>query len=348
MSHQRSPLFVSAFILLAAAAAFGQDDSCPGNLLARMPWARLEIVFGRLQLTRCRLGQESQLSANIPEQGITESLAFSAKTADSARLRYEYADREHQLRVEIEQAANVFLEQVSRGDSKSASVRFRQPLHGPLTLVVDDGQTTQEFAADGFWQLILAEPEACRQHLLPVLQVLRSDWMLEAQSQQIEQALLAAIRLHRIPDRSELTALVQQLDDPAFGRRQEADRRLREMGQSVVSFLNRLDERSLNAEQRTRIRRIKQSLHVHDGDTPARVAAWLTDDKSVWLSLLERPSEATRTIAAGQLGTILGQSLAFDPAADETARQQQVRRLRGELGLERPILVGDAGGGLRR
>jgi hypothetical protein len=84
------------------------------------------------------------------------------------------------------------------------------------------------------------------------------------------------------------------------------------------------------------------------GDTPARVAAWLTDDKSVWLSLLERQSEATRSIAAGQLGAILGQSLAFDPVADGAARQQQVRRLRAELGLERPILVGDAGGSVRR
>ena len=89
------------------------------------------------------------------------------------------------------------------------------------------------------------------------------------------------------------------------------------MGQLAVSFLNRLDERTLNAEQRSRIRQIKQSFHIDDGDTPDRVAAWLSEDKSVWLSLLERKSEATRTIAAGQLGEILGQSLAFDPAADD-------------------------------
>ena len=79
------------------------------------------------------------------------------------------------------------------------------------------------------------------------------------------------------------------------------------MGQPVVSFLNRLDEGTLNAEQRSRIRQIKQSFHIDDGDTPDRVAAWLSEDKSVWLSLLERKSEATRTTAAEQLGAILGQ-----------------------------------------
>jgi hypothetical protein len=145
-----------------------------------------------------------------------------------------------------------------------------------------------------------------------------------------------------------MAVLVQQLRDPSFSRRRDADHQLRAMGQNAVSFLNRLDERTLDAEQRTRIRQIKQSLHVHDGDTPARVAAWLADDPAVWLALLERENEATRTVAAKQLEAILGHTLAFNPAAGESERRQEVRRLRAELGLARPVLVGDAGGAVRR
>ena len=337
-----------AFVLLPAPQAYAQDASRPGNLLVRMPWARLEIVLGRLRLTRCRLGQESQISANLPEQGIAETLVFSAKTTESARLRYEYSDPRQQLRVEIDQTAQVAVHRLPRGESELAPVRLEQPLRGPLTLVLGDGQNAREFTADGLWQLMLAEPDICRQHLNPILQSLRSDWMLEEQSQQVEQALLALARSQHTPDRAKLAALVEQLSDPDFSRRQGADRQLREMGQLAVSFLNRLDERTLNAEQRSRIRQIKQAFHIDDGDTPDRVAAWLSEDKSVWLSLLERKSEATRTTAAKQLGELLGQTLAFDPAANETNRQQQIRRLRADLGLERPILVGDTGGNTRR
>jgi hypothetical protein len=348
MSRQSFPIVLFAFLWFPLPTASGQEEPHPGNLISRMPWARLEIVFGRLRLTHCRLGQESTVSANLPEKGIAESLGFSAKTADSARLHYQYADSEQLLRVDFEQAASMTLDRVPNGESKLATVRFRQPLRGPTTLVVEDGRTTREFSADGLWQLMLAEPEVWRQHLSPILQSLRPDWMLEAQSQQIEQALLAASRGNRAPDAVRMAALVQQLRDPSFSRRQDADHQLREMGQAVVSSLNRLDERTLDAEQRSRIRQIKQSLHVYEGDTPARVAAWLVDDRAVWLALLERKNEATRSIAAGQLETILGQSLAFIPAAGEAERQQQVRRLRAELGLERPLLVGDAGGGLPR
>ncbi len=348
MSRQCSLVVVLAFILLPVPQSSAQEATHPGKLLVRMPWARLEIVLGRLRLTRCRLGQESQVSANVLEQGIEESLAFSAKTAESARLRYEYSDTRQQWRVEIDQAAQVAVQRLPRGESKQVPVRLQQPLRGPLTLVVGDGPAAREFTADGLWQLMLAEPVICRQHLNPVLQSLRSDWILEEQSQQVEQALLALARSHHARDRAKLAALVEQLGDPSFSRRQGADRQLREMGQSVVAFLNRLDESTLSVEQRSRIRQIKQSFRIYDGDTPDRVAAWLSEDQSVWLSLLERKSEVTRITAAEQLGAILGQSLAFDPAADEAIRQQQIRRLRADWGMERPILVGDAGGNPRR
>lgn len=347
MSRPCFRMILLALVLPVSATTCGQEPR-PGHLISRTPWTRLEIVLGRLRLTHCRIGQESTVSANLPEKGITESLAFSAKTADSSRLRYQYADGEQMLRVDFEQAASVALDRVPASESKLATVRFRQPLRGPITFVVEEGQRTREFAADGLWQLMLAEPEVCRQHLTPILQSLRPEWMLESQSQQIEQALLATARQNRTSDAVRMTALVQQLRDPAFSRRQDADRQLREMGQNAVSFLNRLDDRTLDAEQRTRIRQIKQSLHVHEGDTPSRVAAWLADDKAVWLALLERENEATRATAGKRLGALLGQALAFDPAAGESERQQQVRRLRIELGLERPLLAGDAGSVLRR
>lgn len=348
MSRPSMRMILLTAVLFCSQATLAQEGPRPGNLLSRTPWARLEIVLGRLRLTHCRLGQEATVSANVPEKGITESLAFSSKTADSTRLRYQYADNEQSLRVDFEQADSVVLERVPKGPSKLATVRLVQPQRGPITLVVQEGQATREFAADGLWQWMLTEPDLCRQHLSPILQALQSDWILDAQVQQIEQALLATARWNRAPDALRMGALVQQLRDPSFSRRQDADHQLRAMGQNAVSYLNRLDERTLDAEQRTRIRYIKHALHVQDGDTPNRAAAWLADDKTIWLALLERQNAATRTVAATQLERIVGQALAFDPAADEAERRQQIRRLRAELGVDKPSLASDSPSNLRR
>jgi hypothetical protein len=331
-------------VVLLAAACPGEERPAPGNLLARTTWARLEIVFGRLQLTRVRLGQESRLSANKPDAGVEETLSFSARTANSARLRYDYLDERQHLILDVEQPGQVILERRPQEDSDVVAVQFRQPLRGDLTLTVEDGDRPRRFVAESFWHLMLAEPEACRSHLVPLLQSLRTDWLLAPQAQQVEDALFAAAGANRLPDVNRMDRLVKQLNDPKFSRRQAADRELRMLGQTSLAYLSRLDERTLDVEQRTRIREIKRALLVQDGDTPLRVAAWLAADQAIWVALLDTEQESKRMLAASRLEAIVGESLAFDPSAGEDERRRQIGRLRIELGLERPILVGEKDG----
>jgi hypothetical protein len=349
MIHAKTSSAVSAaFFLAASFCAAADEPPRPGHLLAHTSWARLEIVFGRLRLTHIRLGQESKLVASVPELGVEETLSFSASTADSARLHYEYRDARQQWTVAIEQAAPVAIDRLPSAGSDIVPVRFRQPAEGNLMLVVEDASQPKEVVAESVWHLMLAEPELCRQHLLPILQALRTDWRLDEQAERLEAALLAAARQQRLPDTQRMRALVDQLADREFTRRQAADQQLRALGQSAAGFIQRLDEKSLDVEQRTRIREIRRALELHEGDTALRAAAWLIDDRAVWLTLLDRDDESQRLLAARHLQALLGQPLAFDPLASPAERRGQLRRLRVEMGLDRPVLVGDAGGDRRR
>lgn len=319
----------------------GQEDTPPGNLIARCKWARFEIVSGRVTLTDTRLGQKSTLASNNPEKGIRESLSFSAKSPESASLHYEYASASQRMFVDVERSKQVTISLLSRVDNDFAAVRYRQPARGDVTLVIDDDVETREIVAPSFWHLMLAEREMCCRHLVPVLESVRPNWRLEPRARQLEDALFDVARSGKLPDAGRLRQLVRQLRHPKFERRQAADRQLREMGQSVLAFLERLDEKALDVEQRTRVRNIKQALTVTDGDTPVRVASWLADNSHIWLTLLDRADAKKRSTAAKHLEMICGQSLPFDPLASDMDRRRQIDQLRSDLGLDRPILVSE-------
>ena len=320
--------------------SFGQDHSTPGSLIAGCKWGRLEIISGRVTLDDARLGRRSTVTSGDPHSGVRESLSFSAKSPHTAWLHYEYADNEQQMLVDVERAKRVSIERLPQSGSSLAAVRFRQPERGKITLTVECEEGSFEIVADSFWHLVLSDPQACRDHLLPILQSLRPDWRLEWTAGRIEGALLEVASHGQTPDNKRMEQLVTQLGHSEFMSRQAADRELREMGQTVFAYLDGLNERALNAEQRSRIRRIKMSLRISDGDTPVRVAAWLASDVPVWVSLLERDEESTRIAAARHLAAISGKSFTFDPLGDQIERQRQIVRLRADFGLDRSLLAG--------
>jgi len=324
--------------------AFGQEASTPGSLIARCKWGRVEVISGRVTLDDARLGRRTTVTSGDPSSGVRETLSFSAKSPRTACLHYEYADEEQQMFVDVERARRVTIERLPHSGSSLAAVRFRQPERGEITLTVTCKERSLEIVADSFWHLMLSDPQACRDHLIPILQSLRPDWRLQWTAERVESALLDVARRGKTPDKKRIEQLVSQLGHSEFMRRQVADRQLRDMGQAVLAYLDSLDERALNAEQRSRIRRIKMSLRINDGDTPVRVAAWLASDVPVWVSLLEREEQGTRIAAARHLASISGKSVTFDPLADQIERQRQIVRLRAAFGLDRPLLVGGGDG----
>jgi hypothetical protein len=129
---------------------------------------------------------------------------------------------------------------------------------------------------------------------------------------------------------------VAELASEKFADRQRADRQLHGAGTAVLPYLAGLDRRKLDFEQVTRIRRLLETTESDDEDAPGKVATHLMGDRLLWLCYLERHEASPREIAAGQLAFLLGHSIKFDAAANETVRAKQIRALRQVVEAETP------------
>ena len=104
---------------------------------------------------------------------------------------------------------------------------------------------------------------------------------------------------------------------------------LRDVGPAVLGYLNRLNMSQLDAEQKSRLRRIIRYLSTQTGeDTPEHVASMLIEDPLVWLALLSRPEESTRQAAVQQLTVLLNVPIAVDPKAEPDSQAKARDELR--------------------
>jgi hypothetical protein len=167
--------------------------------------------------------------------------------------------------------------------------------------------------------------------LIPLVELLRPAWQLEAMGSDLERALLdQAQQANRVEVRR-WTELVAELGSPKFPVRAAAQRELQRAGQSALPFLQGLDRGQLDAEQLARVRELVDQLSVEYEDSAQRLAIGLANDPAAWLALLSRPDAAKRTVAAGQLQKVTEGPLEFDPNGDESARATQVERLKSRL-----------------
>ena len=183
--------------------------------------------------------------------------------------------------------------------------------------------------------MLIAQPKECRQHLLPLLEVLRPNWRLADVAASIEQRLLQQANGDGTSDGARWAALVAQLADDSFAKRQAADRALRSGDAAAFAYLRQLDFDRLDAEQQLRVRRIIDALTGPNmDDSVEQVAASLAGDPAVWLALLARSEPATRQTAARQLAALLGEPVPVDPTADpetQKDKREQVRlRIEGK------------------
>jgi hypothetical protein len=344
MTFDKAMITVFVVCLISAAEVSAQHRPVPGGLLRRTPWYRLEMVAGRLRLVGTRLGLKATLTVQCPDGVAKEVLSYAATDVESASIRYDYQDAQQQWLVDIELSRRVLIRYRSSDRENANRVEYRQPLSGPVSVAVEHDAETSQLAAPDFWRLLLADPDFCGRHLIPVLETLRTGWSLAAFGQQIERALLDGAAADALLDRQMLEQAVRQLGDPEFQRRQAAERRLRDLGQRAATYLEQVTTRELCAEQRYRLRQIRRSLLVRDGDTPDRIALWLIDDPGTWISLLDREDASQRVTAAQHLERLLDRPLDYDPWGAEPQRFEQLARLRTEFGTARPIRVGELPG----
>lgn len=324
-------LLLSGFAVANAAA--GQDALVTRMLKSQKRWLQFNIIDGRVEFNWTRLVQFNS-NSNLTVNGKPANETFKV-TNQNGRLQLTYNRNTviEQLRIVVSGNGDTMtISRTPMGESTIAPLEFVQTPDEKIKLSLGTGENKQTFLADEIWELFLQHPKECEEHLYPLLEMLRSDWKLTETVAKIETHLLLGAGEEVIKRRERWAALVKQLGDDRFARREAADRALRTEGAAVVGYLRRLDFNRLDAEQQFRIRRILDSFNEENKDeSPEDVADRLVGNPAVWLALLEKADQSSRETAAKQLAILLGEDIAVDPAADPKTQVQQRERLRAKI-----------------
>ncbi|HUE70394.1 MAG TPA: hypothetical protein VMP01_05840 [Pirellulaceae bacterium] len=327
-------LAASLSVLLSQPATAQDSAGVSADALRLQKYLRMHVSGGRIAVRQREAGQSRTLTAGQPESAYRQHLQLQVRPPCIV-VQYEAVDPAGRLTLRLCDKRKLTIERTESDPAGAPSVRYQQPLSGPVKLTIA-GTTTQEFAAESLWHLALVHPRECRQHLFPLLETLSPDWKLADQAADLEAALvLAAAEADVASDEKCWTKLVEDLGSNHFSRRQAADATLQQGGQAAAAFLTRLDARTMNAEQRLRVQRICQSYADGSTDTPQRAATWLLGDRSVWLAMLSSERLATRQAATEHLSRLVGRSITFDPNGNEKTRELQVAELARRIDLKK-------------
>lgn len=330
--------WIVCFSAVCAAALYGSallatEPACGkaprGSLWSQTPWLSLQIVGGRIVATSNRCGSH-RLTAE-PAEGTTarQNLLMQVQPG-VVTAHYELVDERSELVLSVDERGRLSIVRRGCEGHALAEIRYTQPAAGDVTLSIG-GPAPQTYSAASLWHLLVMEPEATSEHLLPALAQLRPNWRIGEQRQQLEAALLARVGEDPLAARRQWQAWVEQLASDEFSQRQAADRHLRAAGQPALGYLRQLERRQLSPEQRRRVAGILAHAAATDADSPARAADWLLADKRVWLSLMNRGELDQRIAAAQHLTLLCGRSVAFNPEGAADQRQAQLAELQAKL-----------------
>ncbi|HEV2970122.1 MAG TPA: hypothetical protein VGY55_09035 [Pirellulales bacterium] len=266
-----------------------------------------------------------------------EKLQLSTNADQDATIQYELAAGGEQLTVEVLEGQQFTIALRPTPDAKTGpAIEFCQPKDGMLTLSVSDRGLIRQLKGPSLWHLLLAEPELCRRHLLPLLAMFRPDWRLAETAQSIEAQMLRTAAEYRPENLQSWGALVADLASDHFADRQRAERELRAAAPTVIPYLRSLDHRRLDFEQWSRVQQLVNPADTDDEDRSDAVANELMSDHRAWLILLDRADLGSRQAAAGQLSFLFGESIQFDPTAAENVRRRQLESLQRRVERESP------------
>lgn len=325
----RATMLLSIFV---AASAFGQEPMTRESLPVRQGRIRFAVVLGRLSAFGQFVEGSWTATTNDARANVQESMTVHAEDGLPA-VHYQRYSPDRSLKIHIWPSGNVSILRVPRGESSVVRMQFEQPVRGPVELTVDSDKAGTRVSASNLWALLMTNRELCRTHLIPELNLLRLDWMLEETAHSIKEGLFRLDRDGVAPKRNQWPRLVSDLGSSQFTRRRTAERELRRHGPAALVYLGGLDRSRLDAEQRMRVRRLLNSLSVASDDIPDQVVTWVFEDASVWLHLLTSPSLERREAAVRQLSQIVGAPVEFDSNALEPERRAQIERLSEQLQL---------------
>jgi len=332
MSNRLCPtLILPAALLICAApaepaAAQGVVQLNP-QLQNNLRYLQIGISTGRVRASSSYSGRNFSSTSQTNDR--QESLRVDMNGA-APSIDYQLTSTTQRLSVELSGGAHLKIRRSPVGGGVKAFL-LDQPAEGKIVVTLGE-PVEKRYEADSIWQLFIAEPELAQAELEPLLRLLRPGWPLITQAKAVEEALYKQVDALGKFDRDTWARLVDQLGSSQYVEREEADRKLRELGRSVVPYLKNLNPQRLDAEQMFRIRGISRRFDSQDNDEqPETAATWLAADPEVWYALARRATPAQRPLIRTQLERILGESIVLDAEADGDKLAAQLKTIRDLL-----------------
>jgi hypothetical protein len=325
-------------IAIAFSLLIGGGFSAAGQEPTRMPklykavrdgWLQFNIVAGRIGLDTVRVS-----NLQIPPGKGKNKETLNIRWAEEGSIvDYEWNSPQEQFTLKMSSGRRLEIRRIPQDNPSAPPVVFVQNSRGKMSLTVGTGAAARRFTAPTLWHLIIAHPDETRQHLLPSLDLLQPPGgNLRETAAALETELMRKAEMGLPSSRRQWQKWVAQLGDDRFARRQAADRALRSCDVAVLSYLQQLNFRRLDAEQQYRVRRIIDAFAVQISDFSAeQLAAWLAGDPAVWLSLAAQPQVSIRQLAVKQLEALLEEPTGIDPQADPATQKARIEQLRKQL-----------------
>ena len=316
---------ISALCMCGQPAAQGQTiEKLLGDGQSR--WVQFQIIDGRIRAESPYFGRFRSTSRSVTGQRLTITVVGGVGV-----VRYDWKEDKQEVVAQATETGEVRITQSPKDEKAGVYRSFTQPTRGRISLAFGPENDRTRLEADSVWHMLLEHPHESREHLYPLLDVLRGGWRWDFRFEKVKNALFRLAEAKSMPDRVEWTKLVEQLASDKFIQRQRAERLLRGYGRAVLPYLQNLDRQKLDAEQKFRIKRIVLASHGGNDDTPGRVATWLVGDARVWVSLMASEGKERRRLAAAHLSQMLDEKIAFGPDADASIRNKQLEKLRKSL-----------------
>lgn len=284
------------------AESLGEEIPGSQRLLAKTNWVTCDLAMGRLVVLAHRAKQDQPRIERTWPDGTEESFQVSLDRG-LASLHYSSCSTTETIHIHVARREQVDFDHTRLGSGQETiQVRFIQEPDRPLRLTIRTNESAPvEYTGKSLWHLLLAHPEICRAHLSVLLQTLMPQRNLDAEGDELRTRLLETDTDRSPITRQTVADLVTQMSAPEFRARQRASRELRTMGHAALAFLDDLEHSTLDPEQRWRVRAIHESIVAKLTDSPDRLAAWLTNDESVWLAMLNDDDASCRAVAEAQL-----------------------------------------------
>ena len=214
---------------------------------------------------------------------------------------------------------------------REATVYYRESSGGfgndgvRLSVYGPDGTMLHSLTANDFQSLRREHRAEVYQYLGPILRLLKTEGVIGVEARKARQVLMARGEMREVEPR--VQKLVMQLDADSFKERENALRNLKEMGPDALEIVEKMNRKSLSAQQQTGIEAyisdVKlaslEELEKLRKDPGFLVECLYCEDVGIRVAALER----LKKMSAGVSGV--------DPHGDPLAQAGAIEELRNKL-----------------